>query len=119
MLSVHNLTAYSVGLEFLELSVKIINALPQGFADDADQLRRAAKSIVRNIAEGAGRRTRPDKAKHYAIARGEAMECVGSIDALKVENTITAEDHARGLALLERLAKLLTGLVRNPGGPLV
>jgi len=118
MLTIHKLAAYNVGLEFLGLSIKIVSGLPQGFADDADQLRRAAKSIVRNIAEGAGRRTRADKAKHYAIARGEAMECVGSVEALKVENAITDEAHARALALLERLAGLLTGLVRNPGGAL-
>ena len=31
-------------------------------------------SIVQNIAEGAGRVGRADKARHYAIARGSAME---------------------------------------------
>ena len=86
----------------------------RGHADDADQLRRSAKSVARNIAEGAGRLTSPDKAKHYAIARGEAVESACSLDVMRLERTITDEQHARGMALLERVIATLSGLIERP-----
>jgi hypothetical protein len=39
-----------------------------------DHALRAAKSAVLNIAEGTGRLTRADKARVFAIARGESLE---------------------------------------------
>ena len=47
-----------------------------------DQLERASLSVVLNIAEGAGRRSRADKRRHYAIARGSAMEVAAALDVL-------------------------------------
>jgi four helix bundle protein len=41
------------------------------FADRADQLTRSAASVLRNIAEGAGRWSVADSANRYKIARGE------------------------------------------------
>jgi four helix bundle protein len=74
----------------------------------------AAKSVVRNIAEGAGRWAKADKAKHYAIARGEAMECASSVDLMRAEALIDDERYARALELLERVVSLLTGLMKKP-----
>lgn len=76
MLSFQRLEVYQPSIEFLALALEIIAELPsKGHADIADQLRRAAQSQPLNIAEGAGRTSRPDVAKHYTIARGSAMEC--------------------------------------------
>jgi hypothetical protein len=75
MLSFQRLEVYQRSIEFCSLSLEIIAELPsKGHADIADQLRRAAQSPPLNIAEGAGRTSRPDVAKHYTIARGSAME---------------------------------------------
>jgi four helix bundle protein len=60
MLSLYKLRAYKVAIEFLSLVLQLLPTLPRGRADDGDQLQRAPKSIVRNIAEGAGRWTRAD-----------------------------------------------------------
>src|SRR5215470_10536890 len=114
MLSLHKLDAYRVAVEFLNLVLEIGPTLPRGTGDDADQLTRAAKSIMRNIAEGAGRWGRADKAKHYSIARGEAMECVSCIDLMKVEGVIDGERHARATALLGRVVSMLTKLIKKP-----
>lgn len=48
-----------------------------------DQLSRAASSVVLNLAEGAGRRTQPDKRRFYDIAMGslrEAQACLELAD---------------------------------------
>src|SRR5438270_13543808 len=45
-----------------------------------DQAMRAARSICLNIAEGAGRSSVPDKARVYAIARGETCEVVAALE---------------------------------------
>ena len=85
--------------------------LPRGHAELADQLRRAAQSIPQNIAEGCGRTTRPDKTKHYTIARGSAMESAAHLDVIQVDELIDAEHYAAGMELLERLVAMLTKLI--------
>ena len=44
---------YQRSIEFLSLVLDVINSLPKGHAELADQLLRAAQSQPRNIAEGA------------------------------------------------------------------
>jgi hypothetical protein len=58
MLSFQRLEGYQRAIEFIVLAIDIVNALPKGHAERADQLVRAAESVARNIAEGgaAGRR---------------------------------------------------------------
>src|SRR5262249_53241220 len=46
--------------------------------------RRRTHATADNIAEAAGRVCEADSARHYAIARGSAMECAAIIDALYV-----------------------------------
>ena len=71
----------------------------RGHADRADRLARAAESVVRNIAEGAGRWSEADSANRYKIAC-EAMECAASLDIMKLRKVITDARHERGSELL-------------------
>jgi four helix bundle protein len=111
MLSFQRLEVYQRSIEFLALAYEIIDALPHGHATKADQLRRAAESVPRNIAEGAGRWSPADSAKHYRISRGEAMESAASLDVLKLGNLITTERYDRGIQLLESIVGMLTRMV--------
>ena len=52
MLSFQRLRVYQLAIEFLVLATEIVEALPRGHAERADQLIRAAESVIRNIAEG-------------------------------------------------------------------
>ena len=67
--------------------------------------------MVRNIAEAAGRCSQADSAKHYRIARGEAMECAASLDVLKLRKLITMVRYEDGLRLLEAVVAMLTKMV--------
>jgi four helix bundle protein len=55
-----------------------------------DQAMRAAQSACMNIAEAAGRFGGPDKARIFAIARGEACEVAAARHCGKVEAMRTA-----------------------------
>jgi len=111
MLHFQKLDVYQRSIEFLALARGVRGQLPKGHADLADQLRRSAESVPQNIAEGCGRTTRADKAKHYTIARGSAMESASHFDVMRVEELIEADLYARGMELLERIVAMLTKLI--------
>ena len=108
MLSFQRLHVYQRAIAFLALATEVVEQLPRGHSHRADQLIRAAESVVRNIAEGAGRWSDADSAKHYKIARGEAMKCAASLDVLKLRNLIAPGQYERGIQLLESIAAMLT-----------
>ena len=59
-----------------------------------DQLRRAATSILLNLAEGAGKWRKRDKLNFYRISQASTNESIAAIDAffvLQLINTETAE----------------------------
>ena len=110
MLSFQRLDVYQRAIEFLALAYDAVGDLPRGNADRADPLTRAAESVVRNIAEGAGRWSEADSAGRYKIARGEAMECAASLDVMRVRKVISDARYARGIQLLEGVVAMLAKL---------
>ena len=112
MLSFQRLDVYRRAIEFLALCSELVEQLPRGNAERADQLTRAAESILRNIGEGAGRWSRPDMSKHYKIARGEAMECAASLDVLLLRGMIGKPVYDRGIGLLEAVVAMLTKMIK-------
>ncbi len=102
-------------IEFLAFARRTLQRIPKGHADLVDQLRRSAQSVPQNIAEGAGRTGRADKARYYAIARGSAMESAAHLDVMKIDELIDEliddEHYAVGVALLERVVAMLTKMI--------
>jgi four helix bundle protein len=111
MLSFQKLDVYQRSIEFLSFTRRVLVRIPKGNADLVDQLRRAAQSIPQNIAEGAGKFGRADKARFYAIARGSAMESAAHLDVMRIEELIDEEHHKRGTELLERVVAMLTKMM--------
>lgn len=104
----HKLVAYGVAVEFLH-AVKAANIRDAKLRDEAV---RAAKGTCLNCAEGAGRASRADKARVFAIARGEAVEAVAAVEIAAHAGDTTHEHAARCVLLGHRLVALLTGLIR-------
>ncbi len=77
-----------------------------------DQALRAAQSAALNCAEGAGRVTRADKARAFAIARAEAVEAAAAVEIAGLCGEAAPERLAEVHRLADRLVALLTGLVR-------
>jgi four helix bundle protein len=111
MLTFQRLDVYQRAIEFLVLTTEVVEELPRGHAERADQLVRAAESVVRNIAEGAGRWSDADSAKHYKIARGSAMECAASLDVLRLRKLLATPRYEQGISLLERIVGMLTKMI--------
>ena len=111
MLSFQRLDVYQRAIEFGALAIEIVDQLPRGNRQRADQLERASESVIRNIAEGAGRWSAANSAKHYKIARGEAMECVASLDILRLRKLVSTARYERGIELLEAVVAMLTKML--------
>ncbi len=111
-LDAEKLVVYRVALE---LQVRCATLVPAGARVLHDQVERASLSVVLTIAEGAGRRSRKDKRRFYAMARGSAMEVAAAIDVLRVRHMAPerACQEARSLAL--RVVQMLTKLDRALG----
>ena len=78
-----------------------------------DQLFRASLSIPLNIAEGAGRYSKPDKRNFYTIARGSVFECVALIDILLDKAFLNDSQRGDYYSRLEELSKMLSGLINS------
>ena len=79
--------------------------------DLADQLKRAASSVVLNLAEGQ-RFDNGNKLRHYKIAQGSAREVLGALDGAEGWGYI--QHAAEERTLLDRLLALLWKLTTSP-----
>ena len=113
LLDAEKLICYDLALE---LMVQCSTLVPVHHRVLQDQLERASLSVVCNIAEGAGRRSRRDKRRFYAMARGSATECAAIVDVLRLRRLAseascrTARSHA--LRVVQLLTKLDAALAR-------
>ncbi len=105
------LDVYGLAIDFVARANDVVEVLPRGRGYLADQLQRAALSIVLNIAEGAGKFSGDDKAAFYARARGSATESAAVLDVyakLNLLPVVTCQEHKAGL---NRVAQMLTKLI--------
>jgi four helix bundle protein len=85
-----------------------------------DQIKRSSRSVGSQIAEGHGRRTKPDELRFCVIARGSLSETLNHfIDAFD-EDYITEEQLKEYRNQIEKIEKLMNGymawLERSKGG---
>ena len=104
----HRLRVYGIACEML-VAVRDAHLRDAKLRDEA---LRAAKGMCLNIAEGAGRATRADKARAYTIARGEAVECAAALEISALLGDARAEDSARVAVLANSVIAMLTRLIR-------
>ena len=78
-----------------------------------DQLRRAAMSIMLNIAEGTSRFSNADERNFYVIARESIFECVSILDLLCTEQTIIVDQQKHFYFKAEEVSKILFKLISD------
>src|SRR5690242_16909304 len=104
----HKLLAYGVAKELL-LSVLRCNIRDAKLRDEA---LRSAKSACLNCAEGAGRVSRADKARAFAIARAEAVEAVAAVEIAALCGEVPPRAAAEVSRCADQAVRLLAGLCR-------
>jgi four helix bundle protein len=104
------LVAYTVALDLIRALRPVVAQLRMHSPDAADQVERAASSIVLNLAEGCRRHGRDPK-RFFAMAHGSAGEIRGALDVADAWGWQV--DSAEARALLDRELGLLFGLTRR------
>jgi four helix bundle protein len=104
------LVAYEVALDLVRALRPVVGQLRNFSAEAADQVERAASSIVLNLAEGDRRHGR-DPRRFFAMAHGSAGEILGALDLADAWGWQVETQQAR--ALLDRELGLLWGLTRR------
>ena len=105
---------YQDGLRFVAIADSVIATLPAKLAA-RDQLDRASTSIVLNIAEGNGKRSRIDRCRYLDIARGSALESAACLDVLMIKKHLDEPSVAEGKEILVGIVSMLVGLLETFG----
>jgi four helix bundle protein len=82
------------------------------------QLRRAAVSVGANLAEGAKRKSRTDKARIFNIAEGEAAEAMSILDVAARLNYGPKGEALRFSAVYDELIAMIEALRQHVAGEL-
>lgn len=109
------LRVYQEALRFVGFIDPILKEFPAKLAV-RDQLDRASLSIVLNIAEGNGKRSRMDRCRFLDIARGSTLECAACLDVLMVKNMLTSARVSEGKDILVGIVSMIVGLLTTFGG---
>jgi four helix bundle protein len=109
MTNLNNLRVYHEARSSCAAAYRLAACIP---ADPAlrDQIRRAATSVVFNIAEGRGRSSDADFARFLVIARGSNTELIAQL-TLAMDLGFIQEPAVAVLADLDRLGRMLSTLI--------
>ncbi len=104
---------YRQALRFVRLADELRPLVLRRRSSLADQMDRAADSIVLNIAEGAGEFAKREKARFYRMARRSATECAGILDILRELKLVDDAKLDVGKQQLLAIVAMLIGLVKH------
>ncbi|WP_303787637.1 four helix bundle protein [Ruminococcus flavefaciens] len=108
------LLVWQKSMDLVEETYRLIKFLPsdERFAL-ADQMRRSAVSIVSNIAEGAGRKTKNDFIQFLSIARGSKYELETQFLVCIRLNYFNEKQAGLALQLCSEIGKMLNALIKS------
>lgn len=103
------------------LLTKDIRQLTRAFPKDelyglTAQCRKAAYSIVLNIAEGSGRGSDRDFVRFLNYALGSSYECIACLDIAMINDFVGESERQAILQELDRINSMLVGLMRSTRG---
>ena len=81
----------------------------------ADQLIRAAVSVSSNIAEGHGRTSYADNARHQTIARGSVREVESLLEYFKGVSAMRDSELGVAMGYADEVARMLTVMIKKHG----
>ena len=105
--------AYDAALSMVAALRPVLAQLAKGDRALADQVRRAASSVVLNLAEG-NRRTGQDRVQFFKIAAGSAAEVRAALAVARAWGHIEAASVAEAEGELDRVLAMLWRLTHWP-----
>jgi four helix bundle protein len=112
MFDFQKLDVYQKTKVFLKGITEFLKSHPQDKAIN-DQLKRAALSIMLNIAEGTSRFSNKDRKNFMVIARGSAFECAAILEFLSENADMDKTSYDAFNAQLEEISKMLFALIKK------
>lgn len=107
-----DLECWKAGREVMLFVKKIILKLPKSEQFDLiDNMRRASRSVTRNIAEGFGRFHLQENIQFCRISRGSLHELIDDIITCKQDNCIDAKEYEEGRELIRKAIAILNGYI--------
>jgi four helix bundle protein len=113
MFDFENLEVYKKAKAFNAIVGKTVLKIETLDGVTKNQLRRAALSVVLNIAEGTSRFSKPDRKNFCIIARGSVFECVAVFDILRDSGQLTSVEFSNLYSISEEMSKMLFAMIRN------
>jgi four helix bundle protein len=107
------LTVYQKALDVVVQVLLITRSAKSGWSDLCNQLKRAATSIVLNIAEGSAEYSPAEKARLYRIALRSAAECHAACDVMVRVEIIPGEMIVIAQSALEQIVAMLVAMCKN------
>ena len=80
-----------------------------------EHFRRAAESVVLNVAEGARLRSGPDKARTLDYAIGSTLECAACLDLAQIKGRLSPEETLEDKGRFVEVTRMLIGLRKTWG----
>lgn len=112
------LDVWRLSMDLVTEVYKVTDKFPKGEKFSlVDQIRRSAISIPSNIAEGAARNTKKEFVNFLHIAQGSLSELDTQIELAKQLKYIEEESWKDLDITMERIDKMLTGLIRSQKSP--
>lgn len=78
-----------------------------------DQMRRAADSVVSNIAEGGSKKTVADMTNYLRHALGSSQELRVQVERAFEKSYLVVEDRDRLIDELDRIGRMINGFIRK------
>lgn len=111
-LSPKKLIAWQKAIKLLPLIYEVCRKLPkEENYNIISQMKRAGLSVSNNLAEGAARKTKPDKKNFFAIARSSVVEIDNCITASLELHFLSTDDLKEISPAIVELFKLISGLI--------
>ena len=105
----------ALSYEAVEALRPLLEIIRRNDRDLAKQVRRAASSVPRNIAEG-NRRAGRDRLQHFRVAAGSADEVVAALRVAVAWGDLSYRETVDALSLLDRILAMLHRLIHGRGG---
>ena len=110
------LEVYKLGLEIVQMTWETCRQLPRTEWAIANQMKKAAISIISNIAEGFERGSRAEFIQFCYIAKGSAGELRAQLQALDTAGVIGKEKYLQGRELCLRESGALMSFITHLKG---